>query len=157
MKFEENNLIPQEGSNSEGNNINDNFENEEIQKIIKDISNSNSEEYNNDNDLEDPGCPMEPVFDEILDELYEVKPFGCPHWTLQDKIEFLKSIGYSILRREAPDGTVYDIAVKSQENLPDYNDRFEYEPSNVFNVEYKNFTKKLVNKLSNWLNEDDKN
>ena len=92
-----------------------------------------------------------------MDELYEVKPFGCPHWTLQDKIEFLKSIGYSILRREAPDGTVYDIAVKSQENLPDYNDRFEYEPSNVFNVEYKNFTKKLVNKLSNWLNEDDKN
>ena len=72
--------------------------------------------------------------------------------------DFLEKRGYKILKRYDKETDIsYELALKPDDEIPEHSDpdKYKFIPQSVFDRECRELSKKLMLKLSNWIDKDD--
>ena len=76
----------------------------------------------------------------------------------EDEEDFLEKRGYKILKRYDKETDIsYELALKPDDEIPEHSDpdKYKFIPQSVFDRECRELSKKLMLKLSNWIDKDD--
>ncbi len=115
--------------------------------------------FSEEEDEEDysESCPIVGFMEDLVMISQESKPFGIT-WNLEDMKDFLEKRGYKILKRYDKETDIsYELALKPDDEIPEHSDpdKYKFIPQSVFDRECRELSKKLMLKLSNWIDKDD--
>lgn len=116
-----------------------------------------SEDDEEDEEDYSESCPIVGFMEDLVMISQESKPFGIT-WNLEDMKDFLEKRGYKILKRYDKETDIsYELALKPDDEIPEHSDpdKYKFIPQSVFDRECRELSKKLMLKLSNWIDKDD--
>ena len=116
-----------------------------------------SEEDDEEDEDYSESCPIVGFMEDLVMISQESKPFGIT-WNLEDMKDFLEKRGYKILKRYDKETDIsYELALKPDDEIPEHSDpdKYKFIPQSVFDRECRELSKKLMLKLSNWIDKDD--
>lgn len=135
--------------------------NEKLQnQNSSDLTDPYFSEYDDDEEDEEDyseSCPIVGFMENLVMISQESKPFGIT-WNLKDMKDFLEKRGYKILKRYDKETDIsYELALKPDDEIPEHSDpdKYKFIPQSVFDRECRELSKKLMLKLSNWIDKDD--
>lgn len=131
------------------------------EKLQNQNSSDLTDPYFSEDDEEDEdyseSCPIVGFMEDLVMISQESKPFGIT-WNLEDMKDFLEKRGYKILKRYDKETDIsYELALKPDDEIPEHSDpdKYKFIPQSVFDRECRELSKKLMLKLSNWIDKDD--
>ena len=134
--------------------------NEKLQNQNSDLTDDpyfSEEDDEEDEEDYSESCPIVGFMEDLAMISQESKPFGIT-WNLEDMKDFLEKRGYKILKRYDKETDIsYELALKPDDEIPEHSDpdKYKFIPQSVFDRECRELSKKLMLKLSNWIDKDD--
>lgn len=134
--------------------------NEKLQNQNSDLTDDpyfSEEDDEEDEEDYSESCPIVGFMEDLVMISQESKPFGIT-WNLEDMKDFLEKRGYKILKRYDKETDIsYELALKPDDEIPEHSDpdKYKFIPQSVFDRECRELSKKLMLKLSNWIDKDD--
>ena len=156
MRINEDENFHPTGEENSGELNNEKLQNQNSSDLTDDPYFSEEDDEEDEEDYSE-SCPIVGFMEDLVMISQESKPFGIT-WNLEDMKDFLEKRGYKILKRYDKETDIsYELALKPDDEIPEHSDpdKYKFIPQSVFDRECRELSKKLMLKLSNWIDKDD--
>jgi hypothetical protein len=156
MRINEDENFQPTGEENSGELNNEKLQNQNSSDLTDDPYFSEEDDEEDEEDYSE-SCPIVGFMEDLVMISQESKPFGIT-WNLEDMKDFLEKRGYKILKRYDKETDIsYELALKPDDEIPEHSDpdKYKFIPQSVFDRECRELSKKLMLKLSNWIDKDD--